>query len=127
MNSSYDRSRLFSRNLAVLPVLIAVWLALGLDGRLHWDEPHYLYTGAFFSIEELITGYFKPSGIEGFTVSRIAHVALVRLFAELFGIGGHLILIIMLLYTALLGVFLRVTCLILCDLEVPAADPASQL
>jgi hypothetical protein len=121
MNSSYDRSRFFSRNLAVLPVLIAVWLAIGLDGRLHWDEPHYLYTGAFLSIEELMTGYFKPSGIEGFTVSRIAHVALVRLFAELFGIGGHLILVIMLLYTALLGVFLWVTYLILCELEVPAA------
>jgi hypothetical protein len=121
MKPSYSQRNPFFRNPTVLLLIIAFWLVIGLDGRLHWDEPQYLYTGVFFSFEEIVAGDFNPSGIDGFTVSRIAHVVLVKVLAELFGSGGHLIAILMLLYTAFLVIFWWVTYLILRDLELPAA------
>lgn len=120
MTPTYNYNRLVSTKLAALILIIGFWIVLGFDGRLHWDEPQYLYTGAFFSIQEIVADHFQASGIDGFTVSRIAHVALVKLLAEIFGVGGHLVLLVMIFYEVLLTICLYVTYLILRDLGVSA-------
>jgi hypothetical protein len=109
-----------------LPMLVAVtlWLVVGFDGRLHWDEPQYLYSGAYFSTEEILAGDFQPSTIAGFTVSRFAHIILIKWLAGLFGIGGQLLAVVMISYVASLLIFFFVGHLILRELAVPATDSA---
>jgi hypothetical protein len=103
---------------------VLVWLVLGFDGRLHWDEPHFLYAGAYFPIAQIIAGDFQPSLHPGFTTSRIAHVVLVNGMTGLLGIGGQLVAFVMVLYVALLLVFFGVVYVVLRELTVPATEAA---
>jgi hypothetical protein len=103
---------------------IPLWLVLGFDGRLHWDEPHYLYAGAHLSIEQIVAGDFQPSFIPGFTTSRIAHVVLVNWLAGLVGIGTQLVGAVMALYAAMLLICFYVIYIVLRELAVPAAGAA---
>jgi hypothetical protein len=73
-------SKLEIRTWALVPLLVgaiaAVWLAA--DGRLHWDEPSFLYAGAYLDTADIIAGDVQPSGIPGFTQGRILHALLVK-------------------------------------------------
>jgi hypothetical protein len=68
------------RRWAYVPLLIAaiagVWLAA--DGRLHADEPSYLYAGHYLSAGQVVAGEVQPSGIPGFTQGRILHALIVK-------------------------------------------------
>lgn len=101
---------------------IPLWLVLGFDGRLHWDEPQYLYAGAYFTFAQIIAGDFQPSLIPGFTTSRIAHVALINWMTGFLGIGGQLVTFVMALYVALLLTFFFVVYAVLRELTVPATE-----
>ena len=66
--------------IVVIPLLIAALVALWIaaDGRHHWDEPGYLYAGAYQSTAEIVGGQVQPSGIPHFTQGRILHVLIVK-------------------------------------------------
>ena len=38
--------------------LVLVFVFLAFDGRLHWDEAGYLYTGGFLDREAILEGEF---------------------------------------------------------------------
>jgi len=101
---------------------VPLWLVLGFDGRLHWDEPQYLYAGAYFTFAQVIAGDFQPSLIPGFTTSRIAHVALINWMTGFLGIGGQLVAFVMVLYVALLLIFFFVVYVVLRELTVPPTE-----
>lgn len=71
------------------PLLVAaiagVWLAA--DGRLHLDEPSYLYAGHYLSTEQILAGDVQPSGIPRFTQGRILHALIVKGVMAPFGSG----------------------------------------
>jgi len=102
-----DRQKAYSILIGVLLTLL--FLLLALDGRMHWDEPGYLYTGAYLSPGEILEGEFQVSGIEGFYNTRIFHVFLVHGVVSLLGPGMHALAAILLFYQALLLLFLRNT------------------
>lgn len=68
------------RSWSFFPLLLAAiagaWLAA--DGRLHLDEPSYLYAGHYLSTEQILAGEVQPSGIPGFTQGRILHALIVK-------------------------------------------------
>ena len=69
-----------------LSVLLFFWLAM--DGRLHWDEPAYLYTGGYLDLGQILAAQYQPSGIDSFYVSRILHVIFIHGLTQLFGTGA---------------------------------------
>jgi hypothetical protein len=96
-----------SKLVLLLALLVLAWTCW--DGRLHWDEPGYLYTGTYLSVPEIIAGNFQPSQIDGFSVSRLLHVLFVKAVTTAVGpgllalglvIGSYALL---LMATALLG------------------------
>lgn len=74
------QARFGIRMWAFFPLLIAaiaaVWLAV--DSRFHWDEPSYLYAGAYQSVSQIVAGEVQPSGIPSFFQGRILHVLFVK-------------------------------------------------
>jgi hypothetical protein len=62
--------------LLVVAALVALWIAA--DGRHHWDEPGYLYAGAYPTTAEILDGQVQPSGIPHFMQGRILHVLVVK-------------------------------------------------
>ena len=79
-----------------------LFLSLAFDGRLHWDEPAYLYIGAFLPFEAIIEGDFQPSGIEGHYLSRLLHVLLIHGLTRVTGPGTAALVLIISIYLALL-------------------------
>ncbi len=62
--------------LFVVALVTGLWLAA--DGRHHWDEPSYLYAGAYLDAGDIIGGRVQPSGIANFTQGRILHALFVK-------------------------------------------------
>jgi hypothetical protein len=62
--------------LALAAFVTGLWVAS--DGRHHWDEPTYLYAGAYVSLPDILDGQVQPSGIEHFTQGRVLHGLLVK-------------------------------------------------
>lgn len=62
--------------LALAALAAGLWVAA--DGRHHWDEPAYLYAGAYLPAAELTGGQVQPSGIPHFMQGRILHALLVK-------------------------------------------------
>ncbi|MGH8610545.1 MAG: hypothetical protein ACREYF_00480 [Gammaproteobacteria bacterium] len=87
------RSLRLSPNTALRIALVATigiaysWIAA--DGRLHWDEPAYLYAAAYLDLPEILEGEFQPTGIPRFSTSRLVHVLFAHGIFELFGVGKH--------------------------------------
>jgi hypothetical protein len=79
-----------------------LFLSLALDGRLHWDEPAYLYVGAFLPFDAIVEGDFQPSGIEGHYLSRLLHVLLIHALTQVTGPGAAALISIISIYLALL-------------------------
>lgn len=65
----------------------AAFLYLAADGRLHWDESSYLYAADYFSVGEILSGEFEPSGPEGQYLPAILHLLLVHGIVSLVGVG----------------------------------------
>jgi hypothetical protein len=93
--------------------IVAVWLSLAWDGRLHWDEPSCLYMGAYLNGGEILAGEFEPSRIAGFNVQRIGHILLLHLITALTGPGIAVLWLVIGCYLLLLIAFVGVTYLIL--------------
>jgi Dolichyl-phosphate-mannose-protein mannosyltransferase len=93
----------------VLVAVAAVWLWLACDGRLHWDEPSYLYIGAFLPVQAIFAGEFQPSTIEGFTLSRTGHILFIKLITSIFGPGLLALTVLRGFYVLLLFLFLGLT------------------
>lgn len=104
---------------------VTVWLWLAADGRLHWDEPDYLYMGAYLSVPEILAGDYQPSGIEGFTASRIGHVLFLKLVVSLLGPGATSLAVIVTCYLLMLAGLLWITYLILRALMPGAPNPGA--
>ena len=104
---------------------VAVWLWLAADGRLHWDEPDYLYMGAYLSVPEILAGDYQPSGIEGFSVSRVGHVLLLKLVVSLLGPGAASLAVIVTCYLVMLAGLLWITYLILRALMPGVPNPGA--
>lgn len=77
-------------------VLLFVFLAF--DGRLHWDEVGYLYTGGFLDREAILRGEF----LGGIYISRLLHIAVIAAIVNLVGPGGRALALLTGLYTAAL-------------------------
>ena len=77
------------RRWAYVPLLLAaivgVWLTA--DGRLHVDEPSYLYEGRYLTTQQILAGEVQPSGIPGFTHGRILHALIVKAVMATFDSG----------------------------------------
>ncbi|MDR9405558.1 MAG: hypothetical protein RI580_19225, partial [Halothece sp. Uz-M2-17] len=99
---SYISSHFKLNQLLILFVAVAIWLWIGFDGRLHWDEPSYLYTATYVSWQQILYEGFEPSGITGFNVSRLAHLAIIKCIAAITGPGPILIGTVIILYLAFL-------------------------
>lgn len=93
-----------------------LFLFLAFDGRLHWDEPAYLYTGAFLPFDAIIQGDFQPSGIEGLYLSRLLHVLLIHAVTRVTGPGPVALISIISIYLALLLASARLSYLVLLEL-----------
>jgi hypothetical protein len=98
-----------------------LFLSLALDGRLHWDEPAYLYVGAFIPYDAIIEGDFQPSGIEGHYLSRLLHVLLIHALTQVTGPGAAALSLIISIYLALLLASAWISYLILIEL-LPRAE-----
>ena len=96
---------------AVLTAGLWCWAAS--DGRLHWDEPGYLYTAAFFDTSEIVGGEFQPSGNVGFSSARILHILFAHALYSVFGVGPLVVGLITGVYTALVIGALGVAALVL--------------
>jgi hypothetical protein len=106
------------RRWAYVPLLIAAiagaWLAA--DGRLHADEPSYLYAGHYLSAEQILAGEVQPSGIPGFTQGRILHALIVKGVMAPFGSGESGFTAMILLHLLLTTICLVLVARILQDL-----------
>jgi len=94
-----------------------LFLFLAVDGRLHWDEPAYLYTAGYLSYEQLTEGDF----IGGLYLSRILHVLLIRAIVMVTGLGKDALVTLITLYFFCLLAFSYVSYLILREL-LPRSD-----
>ena len=65
-------------------LLVGLWAVLAADGRHHWDEPIYLYMGAYFDPSSIL-----DPGQYGyrFYASRILHLLFSNLIFSLTGPG----------------------------------------
>ncbi len=97
-------------------VCVGGFLLLALDGGMHWDEPAYLYTGGYLSLQEIFTGDFQPSGIAHFYLTRPLHVLVIYAVTALTGPGVWGLAGVVGVYTSALMGFLIVTRLILGEL-----------
>ena len=106
------------RIISIMGLLVAVvlFVLLGFDGRLHWDEPAYLYTGGYLDFSQIVEGEYQPSGIEGFYLSRILHVLLVHVIVLVTGLGIDALVTLMFIYLMLLVGFSFLTLQILREL-----------
>lgn len=87
-------------------VLTVGWAWVAADGRFHWDEPGYWYTAAYFPVPDILAGTFQPSGIDGFSNSRVGHILLLKLLSSVFGPGLASLVLIVATYLAMLAMFL---------------------
>ena len=89
--------------------LVLLFLFLAFDGRLHWDEAAYLYTGGFLDREAILKGEF----IGGLYISRLLHIATIAAIVDLVGPGPTALAILIGLYFAALLLVARLAYLIL--------------
>ncbi|MCG6892161.1 MAG: hypothetical protein LJE65_01010 [Desulfobacteraceae bacterium] len=89
--------------------LFVLFFLLSLDGRLHWDEPYYLYTGGYLDTGDILKGDFQPSGIRGHYTSRIFHVLWIHAIVSVLGLGATALAAVMGSYLLLLLCFLWLT------------------
>jgi hypothetical protein len=95
--------------IAVSLGLVLLFLFLAFDGRLHWDEAAYLYTGGFLDREAILEGEF----IGGLYISRLLHIATIAAIVDLVGPGPSALTILIGLYFAALLILARLAYLIL--------------
>ncbi|MGH6901987.1 MAG: hypothetical protein ACREIR_04540 [Geminicoccaceae bacterium] len=98
-----------ARTLAVALGVVLLFLFLALDGRLHWDEAGYLYTGGFLDREAILKGEF----LGGIYISRMLHIAVIAAIVDLVGPGLSTLAILIGLYLAALLLVARLAYLIL--------------
>jgi hypothetical protein len=106
-HNSAERMRLMQA--AFLLVLALCWAWVAADGRFHWDEPGYWYTAAYFSVPDILAGTFQPSGIDGFSNSRVGHILLLKALNCVFGPGPATLALMIAAYLAMLAMFLWLT------------------
>ena len=80
---------------------LGFWLWIANDGRMHWDEASYLYTGAYFGIEQILTAEFQPSGITWLSANRILHVLFCHSLYSMLGVKSIVIDLTAWIYFAL--------------------------
>ncbi|MGH6904193.1 MAG: hypothetical protein ACREIR_15775 [Geminicoccaceae bacterium] len=95
--------------MAVSLGLVLLFVFLAFDGRLHWDEAAYLYTGGFLDREAILKGEF----IGGLYVSRLLHIATIAAIVDLVGPGASALALLIGLYFAALLLLARLAYLIL--------------
>jgi hypothetical protein len=104
-----------TRKIVVYLLAAVLFFCLAFDGRLHWDEPGYLYVGGYLSIEQILEGQF-PFHVEGFYLSRILHLLLIHTVVKVIGLGIAALAAIVILYLFMLFAFSYFTYLILREL-----------
>ena len=87
--------------LFVVALVTGLWVAA--DGRHHWDEPTYLYAGAYVDAGDIIGGQVQPSGIGHFTQGRILHALIVKAVMQAAGSPPAGFIAMLVLNLALLG------------------------
>lgn len=91
MRHSHLQSHSLASDWIFVILALMVWVGISFDGRLHWDEPSYLYTATYVPWSHILYAGFEPSGINGFNVSRLGHLAIVKGLAALVGPGPWLV------------------------------------
>ena len=109
-------------------LILGLWLWVANDGRLHWDEAAFLYTAAYFDVEEIVAAEFQPSGISFFSANRILHILFCHALYSVLGVKPIVIGLITGVYLGLiLGAvqiaFVVVRSLVPVDDWSPAAVP----
>jgi hypothetical protein len=101
-------------------------LSLVCDGRLHWDEPSYLYAAAYQDVAQILAGDVQPSGIADFIQGRILHVLLLKALLSPVGAGMIGFAVVVAVHLGLLIGFIVTARLILRELlpEVPTRNAA---
>ena len=99
-----ERTRILQA--AFMLALAMCWGWVAADSRFHWDEPAYWYTAAYLSVADILAGDFQPSGIDGFSNSRVGHILLLKLAVSVLGPGPGSLAIIVGCYLAMLALFL---------------------
>lgn len=102
-----ERMRLVQAGFILVLALCWAWVAA--DDRFHWDEPAYWYTAAYLSVTDILAGDFQPSGIEGFSNSRVGHLLLLKAMTSVFGPGPASLALIIAGYLMILAMFLWLT------------------
>jgi len=103
-------------NWVIAPLLLAavVGLSLAADGKLHWDEPHYLYVGSYLSVGDIVANDVQSSGLPNdWIYGRILHILTVKALMAATGPGQAGYILIVTFHAMLLLVSLILTYLIL--------------
>lgn len=66
----------FRRFYFVSIAILFLWLSA--DGRLHWDEPSFLYVSQHQDAASVARDEYQPSGIRHFTFARLFHILWVK-------------------------------------------------
>ena len=125
MNSLRGQIKFKYSELLAGVIAIAIWLWISHDGRLHWDEPGYLYTSAYIPWQQILYEGFEPSGIPGFNVSRLGHLAIIKGIAAFNGPGLNFVNSVIAVYLLML-VVLAVTGYLILQLLMPGAKGLGQ-
>ncbi len=97
----------------LLGLLVAGGLFLALDGDLFWDEPGYLYVGAYVDGPDLLAGTFQPSVIPYFYFPKILHILTIKGLVSMLGPGLPTLAVLAAGYTLLLLASLVLTWVVL--------------
>lgn len=97
-----ERPAIRLKSIAPLIVFVLVWLWMSADGRMHWDEPGYLYSGIYQNSHQILSGDIESSGERNFSAGRILHILTIRTLMVITGNGPSTYAAIVVLYTTLL-------------------------
>ena len=78
----------------ICAVALCVAILVGWDGRLHWDEPGYLYRTAYFDWRSLTSGPVASD----FYVPRLLHLGILNVFFSVLGLGQTAVFAVRALY-----------------------------
>jgi hypothetical protein len=88
--------------IACLFAFVLLWLWMSADGRMHWDEPGYLYFGTYQNYHQILSGDVQATGELDFSAGRILHLLIIRSVMLIAGNGPITYALLSILNTAML-------------------------
>lgn len=96
--------KLTLNNYSLIFLLVAIisGILASADGRLHWDEPGYLYAGIYHNYNEIINADVEASGVNEFYSGRILHVLMIFVLQSVINNSAMVFYVLSFTYFALI-------------------------